>query len=91
MALSYAALSISLLKNRWKTDSEFQFAALRISLVVLLVLDAADAVAFRVKRVPNMEELIPAYLRVICGHLAIKLEVTALCGFMNDMNIFSSS
>ena len=38
-----------------------------------------------------MEELIPSYSRVNRSHLAIELEVTALCGLINDVNNFSSS
>ena len=62
-----------------------------MSLVVMPALNAADAEAPRVECAPNMEELIPALSRVNRNHLAIELDVTALCGLINEMKSFLSS
>ena len=57
-----------------------------MSLVVIPALNAAEADAPLVECAPNMEELIPAFSRISRNHLAMELEVTALCGLINEMN-----
>ena len=61
-----------------------------MSLVVIPARNAAEADAPRVECAPNMEELIPAFSSVNRNHLAIELDVTALCGLINEMNSFLS-
>ena len=63
---------------------------MRISSVVIPPLAAAEADVPCVECAPNMEESIPDCSSVICNHLAIVLDVTALCSWMNEMNNFVS-
>ena len=61
-----------------------------MSLVVIPAQNAAEAEAPRVECVPSREELIPVFSKINRNHLAIELQVTTLCGLINEMNIFLS-
>ena len=58
-------------------DSELQFAALRISSVVIPPLAAAEADAPLMECAPKIKESIPDCSNVSRNHLAIVLDVTA--------------
>ena len=61
-----------------------------MSFVVIPTFDAVDAEAPRTEWAPNMDVSIPADSRNDFSHLAMVLEVTALCGLMMAMNNLSS-
>ena len=74
----------------WKTDSELQFAAFRISSVVIPPLAAVEADALRVECAPNDNEYWLACSNIVLNHLAIVLDVTALCGLIIAINNLNS-
>ena len=62
----------------WKTDSKLQFAACRMSFVVIPILNAMEADAPLVEWALNIDVSTPASSSKDFNHLATVLEVTAL-------------
>ncbi len=66
----------------WKTDSEFQSAALSISLVVTPATAAAEVAAPRTECALKIEVSTPDLSTVIRSHRAIVEDNIGLCGFI---------
>ena len=88
-ALLYSQLCLTVCGKIFETP--ILSSASTISQGVTTALAVAEVEAPQVEWAPNIDVSIPASSRIVFSHLALELEVTALCGLIKDTKSLVSS